>query len=140
MPANAVLGNYQVLLNLPDPYLSIHDRPEYSIRLANKEVWEEKTGYNSLLANIQITSPLGNNAKVENNTIPLHPSPAKTDLCLTGNIEENAKYEITSIDGKVMQTGALSGCSISIESLKTGFYFIKIKAKEGESVQRFVKE
>lgn len=41
-------GKYEVILNLPDPYPSIHDRPEYSIRLANQNVWEESTGYNLL--------------------------------------------------------------------------------------------
>jgi hypothetical protein len=55
LPTGIQPGNYDLLLNLPDPYPSIHDRPEYSIRLANKDIWEEQTGYNSLLASIKIT-------------------------------------------------------------------------------------
>lgn len=41
-------GTYNVYLNLPDPYPSLHDNPAFSIRLANLNVWDEKTGYNKL--------------------------------------------------------------------------------------------
>lgn len=41
-------GTYNVYLNLPDPYPSLHDNPNYSIRLANKDTWEQETGYNKL--------------------------------------------------------------------------------------------
>jgi hypothetical protein len=55
IPASAPEGRYAVYLNLPDPAGSIHNRPEYSIRLANKEVWENSTGYNSLLHQVTIS-------------------------------------------------------------------------------------
>jgi hypothetical protein len=41
-------GEYKLYLNLPDPYESLHNDPRYSIRLANKDVWEEASGYNYL--------------------------------------------------------------------------------------------
>lgn len=41
-------GDWRVYLNLPDPYDSLHDNPDYSIRLANVGTWEAKTGYNLL--------------------------------------------------------------------------------------------
>lgn len=56
IPASAPDGLYAVYLNLPDPASSIHNRPEYSIRLANKNVWEDATGYNSLLHKVKIAS------------------------------------------------------------------------------------
>ncbi len=43
---NVIPGEYKLYLNLPDPYESLHNDPRYSIRLANEDVWEEKTGYN----------------------------------------------------------------------------------------------
>jgi len=52
IPENIAKGNYEVLLNLADPLL--YGRPEYSIRLANQNTWEEKTGFNSLLHQITI--------------------------------------------------------------------------------------
>lgn len=41
-------GEYTVYLNLPDPYINLHDDPRYSIRCANVDVWEPATGYNRL--------------------------------------------------------------------------------------------
>lgn len=48
IPSNLAKGEYELLMNLPDAYESIANRPEYSIRLANNDVWEEATGYNKL--------------------------------------------------------------------------------------------
>ena len=44
--ADMTPGQYKLYLNLPDPYPSIHDDPRFSIRLANKNMWDEATGYN----------------------------------------------------------------------------------------------
>lgn len=42
-------GNCTLYLNLPDPKPTIHDNPLYSVRLANSDVWESKTGYNKIV-------------------------------------------------------------------------------------------
>jgi len=63
IPPDMSIGDYDVLLNLPDPQASLIDRPEYSIRLASAlgpdEVWEPTTGYNDLglTLNVQNGSP-----------------------------------------------------------------------------------
>lgn len=49
MPA----GKYDLYLHLPDKYESLAKRPEYAVRLANKDVWDSATGYNNL--NISVT-------------------------------------------------------------------------------------
>lgn len=49
-------GQYQIFLNLPDPSSRLYFRPEYSIRLANKDVWEQSKGYNSLQQSVTIGS------------------------------------------------------------------------------------
>lgn len=41
-------GTYEVLLNLPDPVPALYANPEFSIRLANKNMWEPGTGYNKI--------------------------------------------------------------------------------------------
>lgn len=48
LPSNISIEDYELLLSLPDKYESIQDRFEYSIRLANDDVWEEETGFNNL--------------------------------------------------------------------------------------------
>ncbi|HZF98087.1 MAG TPA: DUF4832 domain-containing protein [Pseudoxanthomonas sp.] len=55
-PDDIESGNYELFLHLADPYPSIHDRPEYSIRLANKGLWQADTGYNFLKATVAITN------------------------------------------------------------------------------------
>lgn len=39
-------GEYTISINLPDPCVTLRDNPLFSVRLANKDVWEEATGYN----------------------------------------------------------------------------------------------
>ncbi len=56
LPPTMPSGEYSVLLNFPDPSTSLYNRPEYSIRLANENVWESTTGFNSLLHKIKIVS------------------------------------------------------------------------------------
>lgn len=48
LPLTLAAGQYELLLALPDPTSSLHDRPEYAIQLANQGVWEAGTGLNKL--------------------------------------------------------------------------------------------
>jgi len=47
-------GEYELFMQLADPVTALHSRPEYSIRLANENVWEDSTGFNSLLHSVNI--------------------------------------------------------------------------------------
>lgn len=47
LPDNLKPGTrYNLYLNLPDPEKTLHDNPEFSIRLANKNTWDEEQGMN----------------------------------------------------------------------------------------------
>lgn len=48
LPAGIPTGVYEVFMHLPDPYPSLHDRPDYAIRLANADVWDAASGMNRL--------------------------------------------------------------------------------------------
>ena len=41
-------GQYVLNLYLPDPETTLKDNPRFAIQLANKDVWNDKTGYNTL--------------------------------------------------------------------------------------------
>ncbi len=47
LPGNMEAGEYELLFDLPHEAASPKGRAEYSIRFANKDCWEEKTGYNT---------------------------------------------------------------------------------------------
>ena len=48
LPKEITAGQYEILLHLPDEAPSLQNRPAYSIRFANEQVWEPETGYNNL--------------------------------------------------------------------------------------------
>jgi len=48
LPAGIVEGTYHVALYMPDACESIASDPRYAVRLANYDMWDEKTGYNNL--------------------------------------------------------------------------------------------
>ena len=48
LPADAS-GDCTLYLNLPDPKPTLHDNPDFSIRLANEGIWNKKNGYNKVL-------------------------------------------------------------------------------------------
>ena len=54
VPRTLEAGDYELLLNLPDPAPELYSRPEYSIRLANQAVWESATGFNRLQASVRL--------------------------------------------------------------------------------------
>lgn len=56
LPAGTPPGRYELFLALPDSYREIANRPEYSIRLANKDCWEAATGYNRLNFTIKVVA------------------------------------------------------------------------------------
>lgn len=53
LPAEMVAGTYALYLHLPDADSRIAANPAYAVRLANTDIWDSATGYNSL--NTQIT-------------------------------------------------------------------------------------
>lgn len=48
LPETLTSGEYDLLLHIADINDDLADRPEYSVRLANADTWEENTGYNNL--------------------------------------------------------------------------------------------
>jgi len=56
MPGTIIAGTYDVFLNLNDVGENIDDDPDYSIQLANDNVWESETGYNDLGVDLAVTN------------------------------------------------------------------------------------
>lgn len=54
LPSTIASGNYQLYLFLPDANVLLQKRPEYCVKLANENLWEEATGYNSLNHSLQV--------------------------------------------------------------------------------------
>jgi Domain of unknown function (DUF4832)/Domain of unknown function (DUF4874) len=54
LPSQIPAGEYDILLNFPDSEKTLSTNPEFSIRLANQNVWEAATGFNSLLTTVLV--------------------------------------------------------------------------------------
>ncbi|MBU8881735.1 T9SS type A sorting domain-containing protein [Kaistella sp. DKR-2] len=81
------------------------------------------------------TGFLGVNAK-NKDVIKIYPNPVSTQLSVSG-ITKNQKYEIYSLDGKLIKTGTYSaGQMIDVNSLTKGAYLLKIDSQN----LKFIKE
>lgn len=56
IPADLPEGTYHLYLYMPDKYEAIRDDARYAVRLANKNIWDENTGYNDLGAEVVISN------------------------------------------------------------------------------------
>lgn len=56
IPSTMEEGTYSAFIFLADPESTLHDNPDYAIRLANNNLWEDSTGYNYLNHQIKITN------------------------------------------------------------------------------------
>jgi hypothetical protein len=54
LPSDMASGSYRLALWLPDASANLHSRPAYSIRFANKDVWDAAKGYNVLTESVII--------------------------------------------------------------------------------------
>jgi len=54
LPVNMAPGTYKVALWLPDASANLQSRPEYSVRFANREMWDANKGYNVLAETVII--------------------------------------------------------------------------------------
>ncbi|OWK74133.1 peptidase M1 [Flavobacteriaceae bacterium JJC] len=72
----------------------------------------------------------------EKDAIKVYPNPVKDQLSVSG-ITKNQKYEIYSLDGKLIKTGTYSaGQTIDVNSLTKGAYLLKIDSQN----LKFIKE
>lgn len=56
LPEGVVEGTYQVALYMPDVFESLASDPRYAVRLANYDMWDDKTGYNKLNMQVVISA------------------------------------------------------------------------------------
>ena len=66
LPADVSPGDYELLLNLPDKSNLLAGRPEYSIRLANENCWEDQTGFNKLNSTVAVIAGESGKRKLQN--------------------------------------------------------------------------
>jgi hypothetical protein len=98
IPSNAVDGEYQLALWLPDAYESLFDNRLYAIQFANENMWDESMGYN-ILGTISVDKGAGGSyqrgelldviestSSVERSVVSLEPIPTPALQATAGEI------------------------------------------------------
>ena len=67
IPVNLEKGEYTLGIRMPDLSPSIHDDPRYSIRFANKDIWDGTTGTNIVIKNLPVSEAAGEKKSNYNN-------------------------------------------------------------------------
>ncbi|MFM2392231.1 MAG: hypothetical protein RLZZ546_208 [Bacteroidota bacterium] len=85
----------------------------------------------------QTSSCIVNSCDIENEVIKLLPNPAYEELKILG--AHNFYYKIFNVTGSLFKSGFLKNESMSIENLKTGFYYIEVKIQDKIKILPFFK-
>jgi Domain of unknown function (DUF4832)/Domain of unknown function (DUF4874)/Secretion system C-terminal sorting domain len=155
LPNNIPAGNYDVLLHLFAPEAGIKSRPEYAIRLANQNVWEAATGYNSLQAIINVTNGVltvkNDTALVRTNLnkadLTIYPNPARQNTTVGYSLKQASTIQVSIFDllGKeikqIVNTKQPKGryqLNFNTMALTDGVYFIKIRVNGEQETRKLI--
>lgn len=140
LPNTIAPGSYKLFLYLPDASSSLASKPDYSIRLANTNMWETSTGYNNLNFTLNVTSAL---AVIDNNILTpvIYPVPANGELIV--EMENIADYKAEIYNTLGQSFGIKSNIDnnrmiLNTESLAVGVYFIRLSNGQSSTTKRFI--
>jgi len=144
VPLELAAGEYDILLNLPDPAPSFYSRPEYSIRLANQNMWEAATGYNVLKGIITTGMSTVKSPKFN---MDIYPNPASNQAIINCQFSEKGKAVVTiyNILGKVVmeeifehQSASDHELNINTQQFKAGIYFVRLSVNGEQLTQKLI--
>ena len=93
----------------------------------------ETTVENTLSTNNFIKGDLG---------VSMYPNPAQVELNFTGdifNVNENIKYQITDLTGKIIRKGTVIERKIDINTIKPGIYLVTLRTKSKKQTIKLLK-
>ncbi|TDP58053.1 DUF4832 domain-containing protein [Flavobacterium dankookense] len=141
LPSNMSQGNYDLFLNLPDEAVGLSNRPEFSIRFANNDVWESTTGYNKLNARVNVSQAL---SIADNNRINpvIYPIPANEEMMV--EMENISDFKVTLFNTLGQNFGIVTNVvdnnkiSINTQSLSDGVYMIRLENGNINATKRII--
>jgi thiamine pyrophosphokinase len=81
---------------------------------------------------------------IEKNNFTIYPNPAKNNVQFTMNNEQliGSRIEIVNINGQTVKQFTVNNlqCTINVEDLGKGIYFVKLISEHGVSTQKLVVE
>jgi len=138
LPENTPTGEYSMYLFFPDEAPSLASNPAYAIQLANTQIWEANTGYNSLNHVIQIQNESVSQITKKTFEIAVYPNPANQTLTVKAadcNSYQIMVYNAQEIKQNVEFETEKNELKISTEKLPNGLYYL-VFTKNGKSDTR----
>jgi hypothetical protein len=133
---------------LPDTAFSLNGRPEYSIRFANDDVWENTSGFNQLNQTVEISSVTSNKTLVRKpEDIIVYPNPTDGYLFIkSDNWCGPVSVSTLNIPGKMVDKKNVEGLGqpgseimIDISDYTSGIYFLKINQNQSIWTTKVIK-
>ncbi len=141
-------GSYNCYLNLPDTAFSLNARPEYSMRFANDDVWENTSGFNRLNQTVDISSATSNKTLVgQPGDIIVYPNPTDGYLFIKSDrVSGPVSISTLNIPGEMVEKKNMEGLGqpgteimIDISDYTSGIYYLTIKQNEGIITKKIIK-
>ncbi|MBA3705415.1 MAG: DUF4832 domain-containing protein [Bacteroidetes bacterium] len=141
IPQSLPQGQYELLLNLADPFPSLYNNPYYSIRLANTNTWESNSGYNKLSRNIQVDISTGIEENKDDFKLNLFPNPVKNSIHVSSN-EPILSVDVFNIYGSLMMSKDIGKqeSDVELSTLAQGVYILRFKINSTQFFRKISKE
>lgn len=141
LPEKTPTGKYSMYLYFPDEAPSLASNPAYAIQLANSQIWDANTGYNSLNHVIHIQKESVSLIAKKTFDIDVYPNPAHQTL--TARVADCKSYQIVihnaqGIKQNVEFVAEKNELNISTEKLPNGLYFLVFTKNGMNDTRKFV--
>jgi hypothetical protein len=132
LPGNIAEGDYEMFINFPDPEISLHGNPDYSIRLANTDTWDAMAGFNKLNHLLTVNNTAGNANYTGANVFSLLPALMEYSLVNTdGNSNDWQKVE-------TIASGAVASHQLKVFNDADSVYFLIQGIDAAQSFEIFI--
>lgn len=120
-------GTFELYLWMPDKDSSLSENSDYSIQLANADLWDASTGFNNLQQRITLEEVLSASDFSNDSKFYVYPNPASNFITIHSNDFEEMEIQMYNSIGQIVkQTTSNKNKRIDVSDLNSGIYFIRI--------------
>ena len=132
-------GQYSSYLYLPDSQSGLQNRSEYSIQMANTNIWDSTTGLNNL--NQTVTKTTLDNVDFIADSFRIYPNPVISELNIDLKRIEPTQIIITDITGKkIVEYSTVNlTTTFSLDRLMAGMYSVTVNSGKEKKTYKVIK-
>ncbi len=86
---------------------------------------------NAILSNKEVEN--------ENHAFKIFPNPTKESISFSPNVEDNTKYQLFDVNGRIIQKGIILNSTVNVENLPKGFYLLSFSNDGSSHTVKLVK-